>query len=99
MRQFRTETLKKENMIKIEVIKANKSNSGIDFTTPICNNASEKIAETLDRKVSEFKCKNHPDSYGVITVISTPNSSSLFEIRKSEFCCVDFENAVQFNLK
>lgn len=86
-------------MIKIEVIKAIKSNKGIDISTPICNNAAEKIAENLERKVSEFKCKNHTESYGIITVVSTPNNSSLFEIRKSNFCCVDFENSVQFNIK
>jgi hypothetical protein len=86
-------------MIKIEVIKANKSTNGIDFTTPICNNAAEKIAETLKQKVSNFKCKNHLDSYGIIKVISTPNKSSLFEISKSNFCCIDFENSVQVQIK
>lgn len=34
-------------MIKIEVIKANKSNKAIDTTTPVCNIATERIAESL----------------------------------------------------
>jgi hypothetical protein len=86
-------------MIKIEVIKAIKSNKGIDISTPVCNIAAEKLAENLERKVSEFNCKNHTNSYGIITVISTPNNSKLFDIRKSNFCCVDFENSVQFEIK
>ena len=86
-------------MIKIEVIKANKSNKGLDITTPVCNIATERIAESLIQKVSNFKCENHPESIGIITIVSTPNQSSMFEISKSNFCCIEFENSVQINTK
>lgn len=86
-------------MIKIEVIKANKSSKGIDISTPVCNSSAEKIAENLISKVSNFKCENHPESIGIITIISTPNQSSLFEISKSNFCCKEFENSIQIQTK
>ena len=82
-------------MIQIEVIKAKKSTKGIDITTPVCNIATERIAEGLIQKVSNFKCENHPESIGIITIVSTPNQSSMFEISKSNFCCTEFENSVQ----
>lgn len=86
-------------MIRIEVIKAYKSTKQIDFETPICNNAAEKIAENLKQKIANFHCKNHPESYGIITIISTPNESSLFKISKSNFCCIDFEDSIQIQIK
>lgn len=86
-------------MIRIQVVKANKSTKGIDITTPVCNIAAEKIGESLIQKVSNFKCENHPESTGIITIVSTPNQSSMFEISKSNFCCIEFENSVQINTK
>jgi hypothetical protein len=86
-------------MIKIEITKASKSSNGIDLMTPICNNATEAFGKNLKQKVSNFKCKDHPNSSGTIRIISTPNKSSLFEIRKSNFCCLDFENSIQIQIK
>lgn len=83
-------------MIKIEIIKANKSSKGIDIMTPACNILTEKMAKILTDKVVNLKCENHKDSKGVITITSTPNKKSSFEITKSNFCCIDFENSIQF---
>ena len=83
-------------MIKIEVVKANKPNKGIDISTPVCNVAAEKTGEILTEKLANSKCKKHTESSGTITVVSTPNQDSLFEIRKSNFCCIEFENSIQF---
>jgi hypothetical protein len=83
-------------MIKIEIVKANKSSKGLDIMTPVCNIVAEKMAKILTDKVLDLKCENHPDSTGVITITSTPNKDSSFEITKSSFCCLEFENSIHF---
>jgi hypothetical protein len=86
-------------MIKIEVIKAYKSSNKIDLTTPVANIAAAEIGDLLNKHVSKYKCKIHPESAGKITVISTPNNSPMYEINKSNFCCEEFENSIDIKLK
>jgi hypothetical protein len=85
-------------MIKIEVIKAYKSSNKIDLTTPVANIAAEKIGELLNKKVSNHMCEIHPESTGNITVVSTPNNSTMYEINKSNFCCEEFEKSINITI-
>ena len=62
----------------------------------LVNSSADALADSIRSNVQGLKCKNHPTANQTIKIIAGKNPPMRVE---KNFCCTEFRDSIQINLK
>jgi len=82
-------------MIEIKVKKLSVKEASDPIKRVFANTSVDAAAKGLKERLKKYKCKKHPETKSIITIIADPEKITRWE--KTSFCCKEFEKQIKLS--